>query len=301
MNSRAHTLRIVFALLAVYLIWGSTYLAIRFAIDTLPPFSMAGLRFLVAGLCMFAVGKLSSAPSPTRAEWHGAALIGVLMLVCGNGAVCWAERTVPSSLASLLVATVPLWAVILSAVLPGGSKPAPRVVLGILFGLGGVFVLVRPDKSGAVDPAGAAALVLASASWAAGSVFSKRVRLPSSPIVSTAMQMICGGTILLFAGAIRGEWLLIHPEAVTLKSVLSVGYLIVFGSIVGFTAFVWLLRNTSAIVATSYAYVNPLVAVLLGWAFNGETPSPRTAVAGALVIGAVALITTAGPPKPTPR
>ncbi len=301
MNSRAHTLRIVFALLAVYLIWGSTYLAIRFAIDTLPPFSMAGLRFAVAGLFMFAVGKLSSAQAPTRAEWQGAALIGVLMLVCGNGAVCWAERTVPTSLASLLVATVPLWAVILSALLPGGTRPAPRVIIGILFGLGGVFVLLRPDQSGAIDLAGAAALIIASASWATGSVFSKRVKLPSSPILSTAMQMICGGTILLVLGTLRGEWLQIHPAAITLKSVLSVGYLIVFGSIIGFTAFVWLLRHTSAIVATSYAYVNPLVAVLLGWAFNGETPSPRTAVAGALVVGAVALITTAGPPKPPAR
>lgn len=298
MNSRAHTVRIVLALIAVYVIWGSTYLAIRFAIDSLPPLTMAGLRFLGAGLFMFGVGKLSSAPNPTRVEWQSAALIGVLMLVSGNGAVCWAEKTVPTSLASLLVATVPLWAVVLSTLLPGGSRPAPRVVAGILFGLAGVFVLVQPKKSGSVDPSGAAALLLASASWAAGSVFSRRIKLPSSPVMSTAAQMLCGGFILLVLGGLRSEWSLISPQAITLKSLLSVGYLMLFGSVIGFTAFVWLLRNTSAIVATSYAYVNPLVAVLLGWAYNGETPSPRTFVAGLLVVGAVVLITTAPPPKP---
>lgn len=297
MKFRAHTLRIILALVAVYVIWGSTYLAIRFAIDSLPPFTMAGLRFVAAGLFMFTVGKLSSAPMPTRSEWQGAALIGVLMLVCGNGAVCWAEKTVPSGLASLMVATVPLWAVVLSTLLPGGTRPAPRAIVGILCGLVGVFVLVQPQKSGSIDPAGAAALLLASVSWAAGSVLSKRVKLPSSPVLSTAMQMLCGGSLLLLLGSLRGEWSQIDPQAVTLKSILSVGYLMLFGSVIGFTAFVWLLRNTTAIVATSYAYVNPLVAVLLGWAYNGETPSSRTFVAGLMVIFAVALITTAGPPK----
>jgi drug/metabolite transporter (DMT)-like permease len=171
------------------------------------------------------------------------------------------------------------------------------VILGILFGLAGVGILVQPQKSGAVDPAGAAALLFASASWAAGSVLSKRVRLPAAPIISTAMQMLCGGSLLLVIGAIAGEWASIHLQSITTKSALAVVYLMVFGSIIGFTAFVWLLRNTTAVIATSYAYVNPLVAVLLGWALNGETPSPRTATAGALVVSAVVLITTARPPK----
>lgn len=297
MSSRASSGRIALALLAVYLIWGSTYLAIRFALDTLPPFTMAGARFVLAGLCLLGFARGSGAPPPDRAQWWSAALIGGLMLVGGNGAVCWAEKTVPSGLASLLIATVPLWAVVMGALLPGGQKPSPRVIAGILFGLAGVGILVQPQKSGSVDPAGAAALLFAAASWAAGSVLSKRVRLPSSPALSTAMQMLCGGSFLLLIGSIAGEWSGIHLQSVTTKSALAVVYLMVFGSIIGFTAFVWLLRNTTAVIATSYAYVNPLVAVLLGWALNGETPSPRTATAGALVVGAVVLITTARPPK----
>lgn len=297
MSERASTGRIILALLVVYLIWGSTYLAIRFALDTLPPFTMAGARFLCAGVCLFAFARSSGVAAPEPVHWRSAALIAGLMLVGGNGAVCWAEKTVPSGLASLLIATVPLWAVVMGALLPGGQMPRPRVILGIVFGLAGVGILVQPQKSGSVDPAGAAALLFAAAAWAAGSVLSKRVRLPSSPVLATGMQMLCGGSLLLLIGAAAGEWPSIHLHAVTTKSALSVVYLMVFGSIIGFTAFVWLLRHTTAVLATSYAYVNPLVAVLLGWALNGETPSSRTATAGALVVGAVILITTARPPK----
>lgn len=170
-------------------------------------------------------------------------------------------------------------------------------MVGILCGLLGVGILVQPQRSGSVDPAGAAALLFAAASWAAGSVFSKRVQLPASPIASTALQMLCGGAILLILGTVAGEWSRIHLETVTSKSVLAVAYLLVFGSLIGFTAFVWLLRNTSAVIATSYAYVNPVVAVLLGWALNGETPSTRVITAGVLVVSAVVLITTSRPPK----
>ncbi len=293
MPPRASASKIALALAAVYLIWGSTYLAIRFAIDTLPPFTMAGARFLAAGLGMYAVVRGRGVPRPERSHWPAAALIGGLMLLGGNGAVCWAEKTVPSGLASLLIATVPLWAVAIGAMLPGGRLPGPRVVAGILVGLAGVALLVQPWNAGAVDPAGAAALLFAAASWALGSVLSKRVRLPESPLMATAMEMIAGGALLLAVGAAAGEWPRLNLQAVTLKSALAVAYLVVFGSIVGFTAFVWLLRHTTPVVATSYAYVNPLVAVLLGWAFNAEKPGARTAVAGALVIGAVALITTA--------
>ncbi len=293
MPSRAPASRIALALAAVYLIWGSTYLAIRFAIDTLPPFTMAGARFVAAGLAMYAVVRGRGVARPERAHWPGAALIGGLMLLGGNGAVCWAEKSVPSGLASLLIATVPLWAVLIGAMLPGGRFPGPRVIAGIVVGLAGVALLVQPWKSGAVDPAGAGALMFAAASWAAGSVLSKRVKLPESPLLATAMEMIAGGALLLAVGAAAGEWPRLDVHAVTLKSALAVAYLVVFGSIVGFSAFVWLLRHTTPVVATSYAYVNPLVAVLLGWAFNAEKPGARTAAAGALVVGAVALITTA--------
>ncbi len=295
MSSPVSTLRLLLALASVYLIWGSTYLAIRFAIDSIPPFTMAGTRFLLAGICLFAIAKGGGAARATIQQWRGSALIGFLMLVCGNGAVCWAEKTVPSGLASLLIATVPLWAVVLTAVLPGGSLPTPRVVIGIVVGLLGVGILVNPLQSAhtsAIAPSGAAALLFAAAAWGAGSVFSKRVSLPSSPPLATSLQMLTGGSLLLCIGALSGEWSHIHWAAITTKSVLAVAYLLVFGSLIGFTAFVWLLRNTSAVLATSYAYVNPLVAVLLGWAWNGETPSSSTAAAGALVIAAVILITT---------
>ena len=191
MSAPGSTLRLLLALASVYLIWGSTYLAIRFAIESIPPFTMAGTRFLMAGICLFALSKGTGAPNPTAKQWRSAALIGFLMLVCGNGAVCWAEKTVPSGLASLLIATVPLWAVVLTALLPSGSLPRPRVVIGILFGLLGVGILVNPlqsAQSSAIAPSGAAALLFAAAAWAAGSVFSKRVSLPASPTLSTALQ-----------------------------------------------------------------------------------------------------------------
>ncbi|MEK7465855.1 MAG: EamA family transporter [Planctomycetota bacterium] len=292
MPPRAPASRIALALSSVYLIWGSTYLAIRFAIDSLPPFSMAGVRFFIAGAAMMAFVKVRTGVRVQAAHWPGASLVGGLMLLGGNGAVCWAEKTVPSGLASLIIATVPLWAVAIGALLPGGRLPGFRVVAGIVIGLAGVALLVRPWQSGAVDPAGAGALLFAAASWALGSVLSKRVRLPESMLLATAMEMIAGGALLVAVGAAAGEWGRFDPGAVTTKSVLAMAYLAVFGSIVGFTAFVWLLRETSPVVATSYAYVNPFVAVLLGWAFNHETPSAWTVAAGALVIGAVALITT---------
>jgi drug/metabolite transporter (DMT)-like permease len=294
--------RVALALTAVYLIWGSTYLAIRFAIDTLPPFSMAGVRFFVAGLAMLLFVKARTGDRVEAGHWPGAALVGGLMLLGGNGAVCWAEKSVPSGLASLLIATVPLWAVVIGAFLPGGRLPGFRIIAGIVIGLAGVALLVRPWESGAVDPAGAVALLFAALSWAAGSVLSKRVRLPGNMLLATAMEMIAGGVLLFATGAIVGEWSRFDPHGITTKSMLAMAYLAVFGSIIGFTAFVWLLRETSPVVATSYAYVNPLVAVLLGWAFNSERPSAWTAVAGALVVGSVALITTSrakeAPPEP---
>ena len=283
------------AFAAVYLIWGSTYIAILFAIETLPPFWMAAARFLVAGTLLYAWARWRGAPAPTRLHWRGAAVVGALLLVGGNGGVVWAEQRVPSGLAALLVATVPLWMVMLDGAGRGWRRPPVQVLLGIAIGLAGVGLLVGPGQGAggqAVDPLGAGVLVLASLSWATGSLYARRAPLPSSPLLGTAMEMIGGGLCLAVAGLIAGEHRRLDLAAASPKSLLAVAYLIVFGSLVGFTAYVFLLRHTRPALVATYAYVNPVVAVLLGWALAGEPLTARTLLAGAVIVGAVVLITT---------
>jgi drug/metabolite transporter (DMT)-like permease len=296
---RPSRLAIAAALLSLYLIWGSTYLAIAVAIETLPPFTMAGARFLFAGLLMYAVLRFRGAPAPPRANWRGAALVGGLMLLGGNGLVCWAEQRVLSGLASVFIATVPLWAALFDWARPSGRRPTLRVAAGIALGFAGVALLAKPG-SDPVDGWGAFALVSAAAAWAAGSVASRHVPLPESPFVATGMEMISGGALLLLTGALAGEWGTFRPAAVTPASLAAVAYLVAFGSLVGFTAFIWLLQVTTPAVATTYAYVNPVVALALGAIFRREALAPRTITAAAIVIGAVALILTARRPTSAP-
>ena len=292
--------KLALALFAIYVIWGSTYLAIRVAIDTIPPLAMAGARFLLAGAVLYALALRRGAGRAPAFEWRNAALVGGLMLLGGNGGVCWAEQRVPTGLAALLIASVPLWAVLLDWVRPGGLRPKAAVVAGVLTGFVGVALLVRPHGASSVDLLGAAVLTGAAASWAAGSVVSRNVRLPVDPLLATAMEMLTGGALLLAGSALTGEIPRIRPGAFSAASLAAVGYLVVFGSLVGFTAFVWLLRVTTPAVATTYAYVNPVVAVALGWAFLGEKLSPQSAVAGVIVISAVAMIASAPSRAPAP-
>lgn len=284
------------AFAAVYVVWGSTYLAIRFAIETIPPMLMAGGRFLIAGLVIVGWAMLRGAPRPTAAEWRSAFVTGFLMLLGGNGAVVWAEQRVPSGITALLVAVVPLWMVLLDWLRPGGRRPRAAVFAGLVLGLVGIVLLVGPSSmsGAAVDTLGAVVLVVGSLSWAAGSLVSRYGAHPRSPLMATGMQMLGGGAGLVLAGAAMGEFPAFAVGAVSTRSLVAFLYLVSFGSLVGFTAYVFLLRATTPARAATYAYVNPVVAVILGWALAGEPITPRTVAAAAVILAAVAIITTVG-------
>jgi drug/metabolite transporter (DMT)-like permease len=287
--------RVIAAFAAVYIIWGSTYLAIRFAIDTLPPFLMAGLRFLIGGAILYAWTTRRGAPHPTRAHWKAAIIIGALLLLGGNGLVTWSEQRVPSGMAALIVAIVPLWMVVLDWLRPGGVHPGAPVIAGVIVGLVGVVLLVSSpadvNTNTAIDPLGALMLILATLCWAVGSLYSRGARLPASPLLTTSMEMLAGGVLLTVGGTVFGEWGALNLSAVSLQSFLALIYLIVFGSIIAFSAYGWLLRVTTPARAATYAYVNPVVAVFLGWALAGEDLTARTLVAAAIIIGSVVIIT----------
>ena len=302
MNEIARTrLRVAIALATIYVVWGSTYLAIRYALESFPPLLMGGVRFLTAGLLLYAWARVRGAERPSLRQWRSAAVIGGFLLLGGNGAVGWAEQTVETGTAALLISTVPLWMTLFDW-LTEGRRPGRRVLAGLALGIAGVALLVRPGT--AVDPAGALVLVLGASSWAWGSLRSRRMDLPASPLVSTALQMICGGALLAAAGTLRGEVAVFDPAAASLRSVLAVAYLAVFGSIVAFSAYVWLLRKTTPAIVGTYAYVNPVIAVLLGWLAAGESISAGTLVATAVIVAGVAAITSGRarrPPRPSTR
>ena len=290
---RAPLLQVAVALGAVYLIWGSTYLAIRFAIETIPPFLMAAARYLAAGGMLYAWSRLRGAPRPRLIHWRSAVLLGGLLLLLGNGGVVWSEQRVSSGLVALLVSTEPLW-IVLFVWMRDHGRPGGRVLLGLLLGLTGLVLLVRPGSStGGINPLGVAAVMVASASWAWGSLYGQRAKLPSSPLLGTAMQMVSGGGLLLLASALVGEPARFHWAAVSTRSALSLAYLIVFGALIAFTAYVWLLKAAPPVLVSTYAYVNPLVAVFLGWAVAGEPITRGTLIAAAVILIGVALISSA--------
>jgi drug/metabolite transporter (DMT)-like permease len=290
--TRASTGRLVAAFAAVYVLWGSTYLGIRISMETLPPFFTQGVRYGMAGIVMYVWARLSGAPHPTRREWGGGAVAGVLLFVCGSGGLVWAERLIPSGVAALVVATEPIAFVLIEAVrrrrFPRGS-----VLAGLALGATGLMVLVGPGHLfGSERFAVSALLVLVAGTfcWAGGSLFSRGSRLPSTPVMATAVTLLCGGTGLAVLGLAAGELSRFDPAAVSARSVLATVYLFVFGSIVGFTAYLWLLRHATVARVSTYAYVNPVVAVILGWAIVGEPLSSRVLIATAVIVGAVAII-----------
>lgn len=279
---------------AVYLVWGSTYLAIRYAVQTIPPFLMAGTRFLISGAILYLWTRARGEPRPVRANWRAAVIIAFFLLLGGNGGVVWAEQRVPSGLTALLVASVPLW-VVLFEWWGGGRPPTGRIWLGIAIGFIGLGILVGPsDLLGgtSVDVWGAAALVTASVTWAIGSVASRRVELPSSPLLSTGMEMLVGGAMMLLLGLAVGEGRGFDVGAVTRESWTGLAYLTIVGSLVGFTSYIWLIHNVEMAKASTYAYVNPVVAVFLGWAIAGEPLSARVLVAAAVIVAGVVFIST---------
>lgn len=284
---RAGALAAAFA--TIYLVWGSTYLAIRLAIETLPPFLMTGGRFLIAGAALYALARGRGAAPPTRAQWRGAAVAGSLLMVGGAGLLTWSEHVVPSGTAALVMATVILWVTLLDWLLCGGPRPTRSVAAGLVAGLAGVAVLVGPD-AGAGPAVGLTAVLLAAVSWAGGTLYGRGARLPPSPLLSASLQMLTGGLALLAVGTAAGEWARLDLGAVSARSALAVAYLIVFDDVLAFAAYVWLVRATSASAAATYAFVNPVIAVLLGSAVLGEPLGPRTALATALILVAVALV-----------
>jgi drug/metabolite transporter (DMT)-like permease len=281
------------ALIAVYLIWGSTYLAIRYAVETIPPFLMAAVRFIVSGGFLYVLRSLRGDPQPERMEWRNAAIIGIFLLLGGNGGVVWAEQFVASSLAALLVATVPLWMVLVDAFRPAGHRPGIVAVTGILIGFGGVVLLIGSVTSSADvnNLFGAAALVGASLAWTTGSLYGRSAKLPASPLLGTGMEMLAGGVALLLVALVLGEWNGFELAAVSRRSAFALVYLTVIGSI-AFVAYVWLLRVAPTPLVATYAYVNPLVAVLLGYFLAGEPMTSRTLLAATLIIGSIVLVSS---------
>ncbi len=289
---RPSTLAVVAAFAAVYVLWGSTYLGIRFSIETLPPFFTQGMRFFLAGVLIYAWARIRGVAAPSRREWGGAAITGLLLFGCGSGGLVWAEKFIPSGVAALVVATEPIAFVLIDG-MRRRRRPRGYVLAGLAFGSAGLLVLVGPGMifGGERFHLGACLVLVAGTfAWAGGSLFSRGSRLPASPIMATAATLLCGGALLAALGVAVGELGRFDPAAVSTKSILATVYLFIFGSIVGFSAYLWLLRVATASRVATYAYVNPIVAVFLGWTLADEPLTPRVFVAATIIVGAVALI-----------
>lgn len=284
------------ALITVYVLWGSTYLGIRVAVETMPPFLMAGVRFVIAGLILCAwrlPSALASGRAPTATQWRKAAVIGAALLIGGNGAVAWAEQVVPSGLTAVMVSIVPLWMALIDRVFFGRKISAPTAV-GLIVGFAGVALLVFHPSTGSIPIVGALVLAGGSLSWAAGSLYARDAKLPEDSLLSTGMEMATGGIGLCLLGLLTGEASRVHLSAISTASWAGFVYLVIFGAIVGYSAYLWVIRNAPTTLVSTYAYVNPIVAVLLGLAILHEPISTREGIAGAVIIAAVALIVSTG-------
>jgi drug/metabolite transporter (DMT)-like permease len=282
------------ALASVYVVWGSTYLGIRFAIATIPPFLMAGTRFLAAGLLLYFWTRWKGEKRPQPRHWRSAAIIGFFLLVVANGGVSWVEQKVPSGIAALLVGIVPLWMVILEWAGKGGERPRLPTWCGIFLGMMGIVLLVFSSRSPGelqVNPWAEACLIFTSFAWAYGSLYARSAALPPSALLATSMEMITGGALLLLLGFGLGEGREFHPALVTVASMEALVYLTLIGSLVGFTSYIWVLQKSTPALASTYAFVNPVIAVLLGWLLAGEPLTPSLFLSTALIVAAVVLIT----------
>jgi drug/metabolite transporter (DMT)-like permease len=292
----SHPTLVFLSFAAVYLLWGSTFYAIRVGIESFPPFLFAALRHLTVGLLFYPLFRATTRERPTLAQWRTALIVGILLLMLGNGIVSWAERVVPSGIAALLVATVSLWMVLVDWLRPGGSRPPPQVIAGFLLGFAGMALLVGPKHLGnseRINPVGAFALIGASLAWAAGSIYSRHHPLPRSLLLGAGMQTLCGGTVLFLFAIVRGDLHQVHLSTVTLRSWLALLYLIIFGSALGYSAYVYILKHSTATRVATYAFVNPVVALFLGWFLAGEPLSLRTLLASGIILTAVLLVITA--------
>ena len=292
------------ALIAVYLIWGSTYLAIRYVVETIPPFIGMSMRFISAGVVLYIWRIFKGDSVPTRRQWRDTGIIGLLLLVGGNGIVSWAEQFVPSGIAALLISTMPIWMVIIESLRRGGEKPKVKTVIGLILGFSGVALMIGPgelsNEIGKLHPLGLIALPTAALLWSLGSVYSKSADLPSSSLMTTSAEMLIGSAGLFLVGTLRGEWGIFNFAAVTNESWAGLLYLAIVGSLGGFVAYAYLLKNAPISLVSTYAYVNPVIALLLGAWIAQESLDGRTIIAAVIILGAVILITTGkGRSKPT--
>ena len=286
---------LILAFTALYLVWGSTYLAIRVAVETLPPFLMAGTRFVIAGALLYAFMRWRGVEAPGKLHWRNSAISGILLLLGGNGLVVWAELYVSSGLAALIVAVVPLWIALLDWARPSGERPSLKNMIGIAVGFAGVILLVTGKSDGsnghATHIGGVIALVSACILWAAGSLFMKYNARPSSALLGVGMQMLCGGASQLLVGLLRGEMAQTDFTQFSGKSIAAFIYLVAVGSWIGFSAYIWLLQVCNPSLVATYAYVNPVVAVFLGWWLLDEHLSSQTILAAAVIVVGVCVIT----------
>ena len=291
---------LIAAFAAIYIFWGSTYLAIKYAIETLPPFLMAGARFIIAGSILLVWARFSkNYEKPTPAHWQTSFIVGTLLLLGGNGGVVLAERYISSGLAALLVATEPFWIVLLSWLWLKGARPNWKVALGLAIGFFGVWLLIGGQTAEAVAETSASLhlfgtilVIIAAMSWATGSIYGLRAPVPKSSILTAGMQMSAGGSVLLAASFIKGEWTNFNVADVSANSWLGLVYLIIFGSLISYTAYSWLLKNAKPANVATYAYINPVIAVFLGWLIAGESFTYQMLIGAGVIVGSVALITS---------
>jgi drug/metabolite transporter (DMT)-like permease len=299
-DPKASTLAVVMAFSAICLIWGSTYLAIRYAVETIPPLIMMGIRHLTAGGLLFVWARLRGTAAPLRIHWKSAVVTGAFLFLGSHGSLAWAEQRVPSGLAALLSATLPLWIVVLTRIKGRDRHLSRFVIAGLVLGFVGVAILIGPaafHSDSSLSVLGAGAVLFGAFSWATGTIYAQHAELPSSSLLSSAMQMMSGGALLLLVGAGVGETSRMHLSAMSVRSALALGYLILFGSLIAFTAFTWLHQHVSATRNSTYAYVNPVVAVFLGWAFAGEAIGARTLLATVAILASVALVSYNAPDR----
>jgi len=289
--------KIWIALLALYIVWGSTYLAIRFSVETIPPFLHAALRFFISGAILFIWRRMAGDPAPTLSNWKSTAIVGAGLLLGGNGLVAWAEQSVPSGIAALMISTSPFWLVLFESLRAGGAKPTWRSIVGLIVGFGGVFILIGPAEimggEGRFDTFGIVLLLLAPLFWSLGSIYARGADMPKSTLLGTGMEMLMGAVALFIVSLAKGELHGFSFGLVSMRSWLGLAYLITFGSLVGFVSYGYLLHNAPISLTSTYAYVNPVVAVLLGNFFANEPLNARILIASAIIIGSVVFINTA--------
>lgn len=283
---------IIAAFFAIYFVWGTTYLAIKYAIETIPPFLMMGMRSLFAGITLYAWGRLRGDANVTRKEIPSLLLIGLLFFLVGHGLLAWAQQTVPSGVAALLVASEPIVIALFEPLFTREGRVGKRTILGMLIGVSGIAVLVMPQGFGFKNAnlLGSFGILIAASSWASGAIYSRVAALPRSPFITGGLQLIFGGAMLVFVSFVLGEWNAFSFSQVSVRSWSGLAYLVLFGSIVAFSAYTWLLSVTSATRISTHTFVNPVVAVLVGWAFAGEAMTWEMLIAMALIIISVYLI-----------